>query len=263
MPVLMAAIFFSALSLWPMPSIAQDCTQLERLNSNLSATTLQRERSMRSGDRQAFCAATSRGLDILGDSLAYMRRNVGRCGINENTISQVAGIAQSIAAEQQRDCRPARRSGARRTESSPQLNGLPTSVSGEVRKVERICRQSGGQPAYEPLDLIKAVYMGAVGPGREAFLIDYSAFQCQGGNEDTALCGTGGCPLTLLLPAGGGKWSKAAEWLVTSWEQIGAKADGSNVRLKLTSRGNACGKANYEQCDQLFRADGGTLLEVQ
>jgi hypothetical protein len=86
-------------------ALAQDCSPFENLTARMGAVTEERERAMRNQNQRAYCEGTRRGLAVLGEALVFMRANVGRCGIDEPTISQVSQMIQTVVTDQQQNCR--------------------------------------------------------------------------------------------------------------------------------------------------------------
>lgn len=150
------------------------------------------------------------------------------------------------------------------------LDQLPKPVADEVRAAERECRTEWRSDAdYAPFELVRTFYMGAVGAGQEAFLIDFAKFRCRlpedAQNSPEVLCGSYGCRTALFLPVRRGRWAKVYDEHVLEWslEAANRNVTGPNVRLRLVTAGGQCGKHRADECNLVFRAEGGKLVRTR
>lgn len=150
------------------------------------------------------------------------------------------------------------------------LDQLPKAVADEVRAAERECRTEWRSDAdYAPFEVVRTFYMGAVGAGQEAFLIDFAKFRCRlpkgAQNSPEVLCGSYGCRTAVFLPVRRGQWAKVYDEHVLEWSLDAASRDvaGPNVRLRLLTTGGQCGKHRADECNLVFRAEGGRLVRVR
>lgn len=62
--------------------------------------------------------------------------------------------------------------------SAPTLPQLPKLVADVVRDAERECRADHGEPTYELAQMVRTYFMGAVGKGRETYVVTFDEFEC-------------------------------------------------------------------------------------
>jgi hypothetical protein len=150
------------------------------------------------------------------------------------------------------------------------LDQLAKPIVEAVKAAEQSCRAEGGEPDYAPFEMVRSFYMGAVGAGQEAFLIDFKKFQCifpPSANRGADVeCGSYGCRMALFLPQRRSQWVKVYDQPVFDWSVDGVRpgdAGGANSRLRLITSGGQCGKHRADECQFLYRADASKLVRLR
>lgn len=130
------------------------------------------------------------------------------------------------------------------------IDELPDPVYRVAADFEQQCRNLGGSPDYNPLELVKLVFFGKDwdNGGRESYLIDLSALRCPGGDmgpgKDRPDCKGGSCRLVVLNPQGADGYRVDFNDMVRGWRLAGANAGsgGPDVDILISK---AAGETRY------------------
>ena len=110
------------------------------------------------------------------------------------------------------------------------IEELPAPVYEVAADFAQQCRNLGGSPDYNPLELVKLVFFGKDwdGGGRESYMIDLSALRCPGGDmgpgRDRPECQDQSCRLVILNPQGTEGYRVDFNDMVRGWRLAGANA---------------------------------------
>lgn len=130
------------------------------------------------------------------------------------------------------------------------IDELPGPVYQVAADFAQQCRNLGGTPDYNPLQLVKLVFFGKDwdGGGRESYLIDLSALRCPGGDmapgRDRPDCKGGSCRLVILNPQGADGYRVDFNDMVRGWRLAGPNAGsgGPDVDILIST---AAGETRY------------------
>lgn len=130
------------------------------------------------------------------------------------------------------------------------IDELPGPVYQVAADFEQQCRNLGGSPDYNPLELVKFIFFGKDwdGGGRESYLIDLSALRCPGGDmgpgRNRPECQGRSCRLVILNPQGADGYRVDFNDMARGWRLVGANAGngGPDVDILIST---AAGETRY------------------